>query len=173
MFAPPGSEFYTMPTEIPDSERQAKQGMFDAFMTASHGDRLANTGTLATYAGGIGLSAVDLVGQVTHAAPALGNIGLGPLVVVSMLTGWRIFVGRQSESDKLRHEREQAAEAHRHAEEIKRLEVQQHAALATKINAMVNAHVRGLKLDAETGLPIEESPIVTPAPFPNPDTTEE
>jgi hypothetical protein len=162
-----------MSTEFRDSERQAKPSMMDAFLTASHGDRLANTGTLATYAGGISLSAVELVGQVTHTVPALGNIGLGPLVVVSMLTGWRIFVGRQSESDKLRHEREQAAEAHRHAEEVKRLEVQHNVSVATKINAVVSAHVHGIRVDAETGLPVPEPAIITPAPFPNPDTIEE
>ena len=161
-----------MTTEIQDSKRQAKLGMFDAFLTASHGDKLANTGTLATYAGGLSLSAFELIGQATQAVPPVGTIGLGPLVVVSMLTGWRIFVGRQSESDRLRHEREQAIEAHRHVEEIKRLEVQHNVSVTAKINAVVSAHVNGIKVDPETGLPVESSPIVTPEPFPTPATTD-
>jgi hypothetical protein len=158
-----------MQTEIPSHERQAKPGMLDAFLTAGDGDKLANTGTLFTYAGGVGLSAVELFGQATQAIPDVSGIGLGPLVVVCTLTGWRIFMGRQSESDRLRHEREKAAEAHRHAEEIKRLEVQHQAANTARINAIVTAHVHGLKVDPASGLPVETSPILTPAPFPDPD----
>lgn len=138
----------------------------NAFIEAANGDKLANVGTVASIAGGAVLSSVEVVGAATETInPTLSTLGLGPLIVVSMLTGWRIFCGRQSESDKLRHEREQAAEQHRHAEEMMRLEQAEKVATTALINAAVNAHVHGIPIDPETGRPL---PKPAPEPFEDP-----